>query len=377
MIENEKSDNKSVVWSFGLRIFHTLLVVSFVGAYISSDIDGLLALHAAFGVVVLSLLIFRIPYGFFGTKYARFKDFALQSKALIGYMKSVFSKKEHFTGHNPASSYATLGIIAIGILCAISGLVAIGEEEGVGIFGALYGEDRIFKEIHELLANLFIAIILAHIAGVMFEHFYHKSGVARAMINGKKSSSEGDIKSNIFQKVYFLLWIGFSIFAFVYTFNQNSLVLQDKKEIFYEHHSSFQLFKNECGSCHTLYPTYALNADSWEIMMDDLENHFGEDASLNDEDNQKIRTFLVANSAEKSENPLASKFLRNYKDGAQEISKSYYFKRVHRDIPGYVFESEEIKKASNCVACHENIDTKGTIDKIAIDRKFYSAVAGF
>ena len=68
MINGVDEGKKSVVWSVGLRVFHALLVVAFLGAYLSSDIDGLLALHAAFGVVVLSLLVFRIPYGFFGTK---------------------------------------------------------------------------------------------------------------------------------------------------------------------------------------------------------------------------------------------------------------------------------------------------------------------
>ena len=48
-------------------------------------------------------------------------------------------------------------------------------------------------------------------------------------------------------------------------------------------------FVNECGSCHTFIPPNLLpKKKSWELIMGDLENHFGDDASL---DEKKIKYF--------------------------------------------------------------------------------------
>jgi len=38
----------------------------------------------------------------------------------------------------------------------------------------------------------------------------------------------------------------------------------------------------ECGECHMAYQPALLPRESWAAMMDDLPNHFGEDASLPD-----------------------------------------------------------------------------------------------
>jgi hypothetical protein len=41
------------------------------------------------------------------------------------------------------------------------------------------------------------------------------------------------------------------------------------------------LYRNECGSCHVLYPPNLLSDTSgWKEIMDGLHNHFGENAEL-------------------------------------------------------------------------------------------------
>ncbi|MGZ8270267.1 MAG: cytochrome b/b6 domain-containing protein, partial [Methylophilus sp.] len=72
-----------VVWDIPVRIFHWLLVVSFAGAWLSAESEKYQLIHYAFGYTAGALVLFRIIWGFVGTKYARFYDFIKGPKAII------------------------------------------------------------------------------------------------------------------------------------------------------------------------------------------------------------------------------------------------------------------------------------------------------
>jgi len=59
-----------------------------------------------------------------------------------------------------------------------------------------------------------------------------------------------------------------------------------------------ELTENECGACHFLYPAAMLPDTSWRKIMETLENHFGEDASLNTQTTQAITKYLVENAGD-------------------------------------------------------------------------------
>ena len=65
------------------------------------------------------------------------------------------------------------------------------------------------------------------------------------------------------------------------------------------------------AQCHTLYSPFMQTSDKHEKIMANLENHFGDDASIDDETNEKILKFLLQNSAEKSSSKWAIKFAKN------------------------------------------------------------------
>lgn len=53
-------------------------------------------------------------------------------------------------------------------------------------------------------------------------------------------------------------------------------------------------FKTECTSCHMAYPPGLLPEKSWIKIMNGLDKHFGEDASLSEADKKEVLEYLVA-----------------------------------------------------------------------------------
>ena len=113
-----------------------------------------------------------------------------------------------------------------------------------------------------------------------------------------------------------------------------------------------KVVKEECGACHMAYPAGFLPAESWKTIMGSLDNHFGGDASLDDQTVQHITDYLVKN---------ASRRIR-FKKGHPplRISKLRWFVRKHkREV------SRRARKRagtmSNCTACHRGA-SKGYFD---------------
>lgn len=115
------------------------------------------------------------------------------------------------------------------------------------------------------------------------------------------------------------------------------------------------VYKEECGSCHMVYPPGLLPARSWSKIMNELENHFSDNAELDTETNQSISEFLLSNSADKSDYRRSRKFNRSIEsnDAPLRISELPYFKHEHDEIPRrLVSANSTVKSFSQCNACH-------------------------
>ncbi|PLY09672.1 MAG: hypothetical protein C0625_00270 [Arcobacter sp.] len=359
---------KSYIWSIPTRVFHILFALFILLAFLTGDEDRFLNYHAVIGYFVFILLSFRIIWGFFGPKHSRFKDFPLSIKKAKDFMLTIFEKKQNYVGHNPMASYVMVAMLVVTFLIILSGVLTFGIQEGKGLFSylnsSMFKEMDLFKEIHEILSNLLIALIAAHLGGVVFDRLFHKKDeTLNSIVTGYKVTSEDNsISLNMFQKTIFiffvLLFVGFVIF----NINQpkNLLVASVYTPIDYKVQN--ELFVTECGSCHTLYTPNLLPKKSWRLIMSDLENHFGDDASLEKEDNISILNFLLKNSAEESTKEVSFKILDSIKNkDIIAISDTVFWKHTHKDIPKTLFSHEQIKSKANCKACHLDIE-KGLIE---------------
>jgi len=118
-------------------------------------------------------------------------------------------------------------------------------------------------------------------------------------------------------------------------------------------------YQDECGACHMAYPPGLLSSGSWQKMMSDLENHFGDNAELDAKTYKTINHYLQSNSAEKSDYRRSKGFASTAKSGDYpiRITETAYFKREHNEVPArMVTGNKEVNSFSNCNACHRKAE---------------------
>lgn len=168
---------KVLVWDIPTRLFHWLLAAAFAVAYITGETENLFPLHVFAGLLMLVLIAYRLVWGFMGSRYAKFSSFMYSPVAAGRYVLDVIKgSAKRFIGHNPAGSWAIYLLLLLGAGAAISGLMG------------LLGNEN-FEEIHEVLANGMLILVVVHLVGVLVESLAHKENLPRAMVTGQKDGS--------------------------------------------------------------------------------------------------------------------------------------------------------------------------------------------
>jgi len=360
---------QSYIWSVPTRVFHLLLALSVLAAYLTGDEDDILNYHVAVGVLAGSLFLFRIVWGFSGVRYSSFRDFDLSPEALKEYLFNVFTPKKEYAGHNPAAGWAVIAMIGLGLASVVSGFLAYGVQEGRGPFSflniGLFRDMEFFEELHEVLANLLMLTVGAHVGGVLLDRLLHKSvGTMASIKSGFKNLDVPSVRLNFLQKLLGTVGLAASILAFLYVLGVpgNPLVASTNLPVDYK--AEHPEFYDECIACHTLYPPFLLPKKSWEVMMADLENHFGDDASLDEDVRLSVLEYLNDNAAETSTKESAFKAMDSMNDSKKTLiayTETPYWKKRHKSLDETMFKNPKVKKKANCKACHVNIE-KGIIE---------------
>ena len=177
-----------LVWDFPTRVFHWSLALSFTGAWLTAESERYRDIHMALGYTLLGLIVFRLLWGFVGSRYARFDSFLYGPKKVAAYLRSLLTPQpEHHVGHNPAGSWVIFLLLGLGLLAGISGIL---------LFQEVGGEEA-FEEVHEFAANGMLAVVLVHIAGVVVSSLLHRENLVRSMVTGYKTAeAEAGIRTS-------------------------------------------------------------------------------------------------------------------------------------------------------------------------------------
>jgi cytochrome b len=178
------------IWDLPVRVFHWAIVALLIVSWTSAEIGGnAMQVHVWSGLSVLTLVLFRVLWGFFGSMPARFASFLRGPRATWAYAKTLPTRgTAFFPGHNPLGGWMVIVLLANLLLQAATGLFS---NDDVMLEGPL--ASRVSKEtsdlltkVHHLSFDTLLILIGLHIAAALFYLIVKRDNLIRPMITGRK-----------------------------------------------------------------------------------------------------------------------------------------------------------------------------------------------
>lgn len=170
------------VWDLPVRLGHWLLA-ALIGFSWWSIENHHSDWHIWSGFAILTLLLFRLLWGLFGSSTARFANFVRGPRTVGDYLRGRWTG----IGHSPLGALSVVALL-LGIIVQVSlGLIS---QDPDGIYaGPLAGlvssdtSDRA-RDIHELWFNVILGLVILHLAAIIYYRLRGR-GLTRPMITGR------------------------------------------------------------------------------------------------------------------------------------------------------------------------------------------------
>ena len=345
------------VWDIWVRLFHWSLVLAIVVASVTGFLlnASWIALHVIGGLIAAALVVARIVWGFAGPTHARFRDFIPAPAALLAHLRDPGAHRH--LGHNPLGAVMVLALIGAVLALALTGLGQLGGvlKTGPLAFALDHATGALLGGLHEALAIGLLGLVALHISGVVFESLRGHENLVRAMVTGRKPRRPGDRRSRPARPRPFLALAVLGALGAAAVIANTTLSARPVPGMPVA--TLDATYVAECGACHMAYHPSLLPAGSWRAMMATLDDHFGENASLDDTTAAGIAAWLAAHAAETADTKPAHRLSRTAPDAPFTLTETPFWTRVHGDLPEALFQRPAIGRRTNCAACHKDAQT--------------------
>jgi len=188
------------IWDAPVRLFHWLLVALLAFSWWSGeqhDMDW----HRLSGYAILTLLIFRVYWGFAGGRTARFAQFLRGPQAMLGYVRSLGARRlgrgryVATPGHNPVGGWSVILLLATLMTMVVAGLFAVdidGLESGPLADYVTFDQGRLAAKIHGWVFNLILTLIAAHVAAILLYLVLLRHNLISPMLSGRRRALPGE-----------------------------------------------------------------------------------------------------------------------------------------------------------------------------------------
>lgn len=196
----ETAAGSTRIWDLPLRAFHWLLVALVAFSWWSGE-NHEMEWHRWSGYGILALLVFRLWWGFAGSRTARFAQFVRGPGAVRAYAKALFSRNGHSAdGHNPLGGWSVIAMLAALAAMVTAGLFAIdvdGFESGPLANFISFDQGRTAAEVHEIIFKVLMALIILHVIAIFFYLAVKRLNLVRPMITGRRARSEDEAVQDV------------------------------------------------------------------------------------------------------------------------------------------------------------------------------------
>lgn len=163
-----------VIWDKFIRLFHWSIVTIFLLNYFVTEDE----LHDYLGYFMLTLLIARVFWGFFGSYNARFTSFLPTLNAIKHHIQQLQTRTVSPTeGHNPLGGMMILLLLSLLMMLCVTGVLM-----GLDYF---WGEEWL-ETTHEILAKSTLVAACIHVTAVLVMSKWTNTNLIKTMITGKR-----------------------------------------------------------------------------------------------------------------------------------------------------------------------------------------------
>jgi cytochrome b len=149
--------------------------------------------HALGGYAILTLVLFRVAWGLFGSTHARFSGFLYGPQAVAAYACGLLrGKAQHYAGHNPLGGWSVMLMLASLLVQTVSGLFADDDILMRGPLARHVSGDTVslMTKIHDTNAIVLFTLIAIHVAAVLFYLVFKRENLIGPMFTGYKKTDQ-------------------------------------------------------------------------------------------------------------------------------------------------------------------------------------------
>ena len=176
------------VWDAPTRLFHWAIVLLVAFSYVSAD-RGWIELHYLAGYTMLSLLLFRLVWGFVGSETSRFGTFLRNPVEGLRHLTQ-FGRREPDVeiGHNAAGGWMVLVLLSLLAFQAVTGLFSYGDIDAYGPLAKYLtrAKGEQVAGIHSLNFNLILGAIALHVIAIAAYYAVKRQNLIGPMVSGRK-----------------------------------------------------------------------------------------------------------------------------------------------------------------------------------------------
>jgi cytochrome b len=179
------------IWDLPTRAFHVLLALCVAGLIATGEIGGaFMQLHFWLGYAVLTLVFFRLIWGFVGGHWSRFVNFVPSPLKLVAYLQALRQQQaDRSVGHNPLGALSVLAILSASLLQVLSGFMTDDEIATAGPWAALVPPEwvSLASEYHSDVGKVLLILLIAlHVGTVLYYKRIKNDDLIKPMLTGDK-----------------------------------------------------------------------------------------------------------------------------------------------------------------------------------------------
>lgn len=192
------------VWDLPVRLFHWAIVLLIAVAWGTQEYDRM-EWHVWTGYTILTLLLFRLIWGFIGSDTARFNRFLKSPVAAMRHMAHITRREaDREIGHNAAGGWMVLLMLALIGAQAGTGLFANDDANTEGPLMHLVSKETSdwLSHIHAINFNLILAAVVLHILAILAYALLKRQDLVRPMVTGAKDLPDDAVPPRLLSPVW-------------------------------------------------------------------------------------------------------------------------------------------------------------------------------